>query len=341
MKRFLFALIPVAAACAITGCSHSGGEPTAGAAEHAAEPESRVKHGTNGEVVITLDAATQKVMGLETVSLVTTQMSAQVKGFGRVLDPAPLMDLMVELGKAHLEFDASHAELERMKVLKQQNNVSEKTFQAAENTYQQNMGSVWAVRLKIQSSWGAKLAEMTGPIVVPVGTARKWDATLDQVLDARNVLVRVDLSAGEHLEWPPGSARLVPLGEGALPIAAWFFDTARTVDPQTQGQGLLFLVATNRPKLLPGKAVTAYMETADAPAAGVIVPRSAVVRFNGATWVYLQTGDDTFERVEVALDRPLDVGWFVAKGLKADAKIVTVGAQQLLSEELKGQGGEE
>jgi len=45
--------------------------------------------------------------------------------------------------------------------------------------------------------------------------------------------------------------------------------------------------------------------------------------------------------VEVALDRPLEDGWFVGSGLKADAKVVTPGAQQLLSEELKGQGGEE
>ena len=88
-----------------------------------------------------------------------------------------------------------------------------------------------------------------------------------------------------------------------------------------------------------GATVTGFLKLSGEAKAGVTVPRSAVVRSNGATWVYLQTGDDTFERVEVALDHPLDDGWFVAKGLKAETKVVVVGAQQLLSEELKGQGG--
>jgi hypothetical protein len=70
----------------------------------------------------------------------------------------------------------------------------------------------------------------------------------------------------------------------------------------------------------------------------VAVPRSAVLRFNGATWVYRQTSDETFERLEVALDRPLENGWFVREGLKPGEKLVTVGAQQILSEELKGAG---
>ena len=67
------------------------------------------------------------------------------------------------------------------------------------------------------------------------------------------------------------------------------------------------------------------------------MPRETVVRFNGTTWVYVQTGDDTFQRTEAKLDRPLDKGWFVREGLKPQARVVSVGAQQLLSEELKGQ----
>ena len=61
------------------------------------------------------------------------------------------------------------------------------------------------------------------------------------------------------------------------------------------------------------------------------------MRFNGGTWVYLQNSADQFERREVQLDSPLPNGWFVTSGLKPQDKIVTTGAQQLLSEELKGQ----
>jgi hypothetical protein len=69
------------------------------------------------------------------------------------------------------------------------------------------------------------------------------------------------------------------------------------------------------------------------------VPHNAVLRFNGATWIYLQTGGDKFQREEVALETPVEGGWFVREGLKPQQKVVTVGAQQLLSEELKGQIG--
>ena len=72
----------------------------------------------------------------------------------------------------------------------------------------------------------------------------------------------------------------------------------------------------------------------------MVVPRNAVLRFNGATWVYLQTGGDTFQRTEVALEQPLENGWFVRQGMKAGDKVAVGGAQQLLSEELKGQLGE-
>jgi multidrug efflux pump subunit AcrA (membrane-fusion protein) len=128
------------------------------------------------------------------------------------------------------------------------------------------------------------------------------------------------------------------LGDDTVPVQAEYFDTARTVDPQTQHRGLLFLTGTDIAKLAPGMALAAYVGTGGAPATGVVVPRSAVVRFDGASWVYLQAGEDTFVRREVALDRPLTDGWFVGGDLQAGVKVVVTGAQQLLSEEWKGRG---
>jgi hypothetical protein len=67
-----------------------------------------------------------------------------------------------------------------------------------------------------------------------------------------------------------------------------------------------------------------------------------VVRTEGAGWVYvLNSAGDAFTRVEVALDRPAEAGWFVTRGLSAGQYVVVTGAQQLLSIELKGAGGGE
>ena len=336
MKRsFIMVAIAVAAAT-ITGCSHQSGDTPA---EKSAEPESRVNRGTNGEVVITLDAATQKVMGLQVVALAAKELSPEVKAFGRVIDPAPLGDLLMELGRAELTYDNTHRELERMKVLRKDNNTSERAFETTEAQYRLDLAAMSAIKFKIQRTWGGKLAELTGPMVVPVGTERSPDRLPFDIVDARNsFLVRVDLPAGETLKEKPGNARLVGLANGAIPVEARFFDFAPTIEPQTQAQGLLFLVTTNSSALVPGMAVTAFVKTDQPPENGVIVPRSAIVRFNGATWIYLQTGDDTFQRVAVTLDRPIADGWFVREGLKPEGKVVTVGAQIILSTEMSAAG---
>src|SRR4051812_45979646 len=55
----------LAFATLLAGCSHKAPEKAAEAPIEKA-PESRVKHGTNDEVIVTLDADTQKLMGLQT-----------------------------------------------------------------------------------------------------------------------------------------------------------------------------------------------------------------------------------------------------------------------------------
>ncbi len=329
MIRNICAVVILAVA-SVTGCSHSGGEPPAATTEKSAEPESRVKHGTNGEVVITLDSETQKVMGLQVAALAATELSPELKGFGRVLDPAALGATVADVLSARATAGVSQKEFTRLKALAEQNNASPRALEAAEAAAQRDAALVESVRLKLLASTGKAIA------------GREDLAGLVQSLaSGDSALVRIDLPAGENLDAPPVSARLVATGDDSKPVEAQFISVPSGVDPQTQGRGYLFLVETNQSRLVAGAAVSGFLKLSGAAQLGVTVPRSAVVRFNGATWVYFQTGDDTFERVEVALDSPLADGWFVAKGLKAETKVVTVGAQQLLSEELKGQGSGE
>jgi len=339
VKRMFLRVVFVSVVRVMAGCSHSAEEKSVEApAERAAE--SRVSHGSNGETVITLDAETRKSMGLQTASIAATELTPEVKGFGRIVDPTPLAEMLLELRKAQLAFDNSHQELERMKVLRKDNNTSERAFQTAEATCLQNQADVSTVYFKIQKNYGGKVADLVGPMVVPPGTERKPNPLLGELGDAREVfLVRVDVPESEVLKAAPAGARIVGLREGALPVRGEFFGEVPTVDPQTQAHGYFFLVSTNQPKLTPGMAVTAFIQTEGQALSGVVVPRDAVVRFNGATWIYLQTGDDKFQREGVAVETPIEGGWFVRDGLKPQDKVVIVGAQQLLSEELKGQIG--
>jgi len=152
-----------------------------------------------------------------------------------------------------------------------------------------------------------------------------------------SALVLVQVPAGEALSTMPTGVRLYTLGNETNPIPADLLGPAPAVDPQMQGQSFLCLISSNSARLVPGAAVTCLLSLPGEPRPGALLPREGVVRFNGGTWVYLQNSADQFERREVQLDSPLPNGWFVTSGLKPQDKIVTTGAQQLLSEELKGQ----
>jgi len=156
-----------------------------------------------------------------------------------------------------------------------------------------------------------------------------------QALTMQNaVLVRIDLPAGESLPAPPNGARISTLSGNS--VEAEFLGTASNVDPQTLGRGFIFIIKSNASGLLPGEAITGYIRVAGEPLAGVIVPSQAVIRTEGAGWVYLMnSGSDAFTRTAVALDHPADGGWFVTKDVTTNDYVVVTGAQTLLSEELK------
>jgi hypothetical protein len=76
---------------------------------------------------------------------------------------------------------------------------------------------------------------------------------------------------------------------------------------------------------------------------GVVIPASAVIWAEGKAWVYAQVSSDQFTRRFVPTDVPVDNGFFVGEGFPSGDRVVIVGAQALLSEEmlLHGQGGGE
>ena len=332
MKRNFLPAIGAAAVAAVlvVGCREASKEPPPGAPhEKAAEAESRVKRGTNGEVIITLDSETQKVMGLQTAPLSAASLSPETNGYGHVLDPAPLSSLVAELVSARATTEASQKELERLKVLAAQNNASVRSVQTAEAASLRDQVSVELARQHLLTAWGKAIADRADLL-----------ALVQSLAAAEFALVRIDLPAGDVLKAQPAGARLFALADESSLVAAEYVGPAPAVDTQMQGQGFLFLAKSGQSRFAPGAAVTGFLQLPGATQLGVVLPRNALVRFNGATWVYLQTANDTFQRTEAILERSLDAGWFVREGLKAGDKVVVVGAQQLLSEELKGQIGE-
>jgi hypothetical protein len=307
-------------------CSqHDPESAKAGAKQKPAEPESRVKQSTNGTVVVTVDGATQRLIDLQTAAIVPARLAPEIKAYGRVLDAASLGPLNAELVSAQADHQAAHKELERVKALAAQSNASQRALETATAAAAKAQAQLDSVRARLASTWGSAIAGRD-----------ELNSFVQRLSTLADALVEVEIPAGEGLLTTPKTARLVTLTDPTRPLSAQWLGPAPSVDPQMQGRGFLFLVSPNSTRLAPGAAVSAFLELPGEGESGVAVPAGAILRFNGVTWVYRQAGSGTFERVEVALRQPLDQGWFVRNSLQPQDKVVVVGAQQLLSEELKG-----
>jgi len=285
--------------------------------------KSRLKRSPNGETIVAFDAETQKRIGLKVESPAATQWQPELNGYGRVLDPAPLAALMTDLAQAQVAAETSRREFERLRTLAAGNNASARALQAADATATRDRLLAESLRTRTMLEWGKAIPERDDP-----------PAFVKSLTTGERTLVRVDLPGGERRSSAPLSARLVPLGDNGQPVTGEFFDTAPAVDPQTQGQGFLFLIAGRPPGFSPNAAVTGYLKIAGEPLSGVIVPGPAVIRHEGRAWVYLQTGEQEFTRREILLDRPAENGWFLASGVTDKDRIVVNGAQAILSGEL-------
>jgi hypothetical protein len=312
---------------------HGADAPTPpGAAEAKSAKEEatgpRVARDAKGNVVIIVSGETQGKMGIQVTNPARAKLRPEVKGYGRVLDPAPLAALVTDLASAQAAQVASSNELARLRTLEGQGNASARALQTGEAAAIRDQIAVQAARDRLLLSWGQVVA------------GRKDAPTFIQSLTSlETVLARIDLPIGQDLKLPSG-ARIV--GSSGQTVEADFLGLAPAVDPQMQGRGFLFWVRSNAWRLSPGEALIGFLKVPGEPIDGVVIPREAVIRTEGAGWVYVldKAGGQSFTRTEVALDHPTEAGWLVTQGVTAEDRVVVNGAQELLSMELKGAGGD-
>ena len=296
---------------------------------HGEEHKEEKEHGeAHSPTEVKLSREMQASAGLQTAPLQTAEWKPEVKGFGRVLDPAPMVTGLFDIDAAQAALTASSKEHARIAVLFGQNqNASLQALETAEAAMKRDQLLLASARARFVTVWGRNLA------------ARNDLPALAQSLTSlQAALIRIDLTPGQSWE-PTPTARVAALMAADKLSEAEFVGAAPSADPQTQGLAFLFLLRTNAPA--PGTAMTGFLSSSGAAESGWRLPQSALVRHEGSVWFYTQTGDETFERQMIKLERRLAEGWFVAEGVEATNKLVVIGAQMLLSEQLKGAGGGE
>ena len=133
---------------------HAGPEAKPEEKKEEKKEVSFVQHGTNGETFLKLDKDTQTRMGLKTAPLAAATLKPEVKGYGRVLDPAPLAALLVEKANAQAALEASTKEFERLKTLAQTQNASARALETAEAAMKRDMVALDSVQPRIVMGWG-------------------------------------------------------------------------------------------------------------------------------------------------------------------------------------------
>jgi hypothetical protein len=295
----------------------------------------------DGRTILTLDDATQRRLGIELATLGVAVARSQATFPAVVLSAEPLaryrasyVATQSELNKAQIRAGVARKEYERLKALSTpEQNVSKKALQSSEAAWQSDEADVRAARAQLELQ-DAALRQEWGDVIT------RWSAgnlpELEGILDRSHALVQLTIPAGA----PPVAPKEISLElAGGRRVAARLVSPFPRVDPRIQGSSFLYL-ASGRHELAPGLNLVAHYAVGGARK-GVLLPAPAVVWSEGQAWVYRQIAPGRFTRLPAATDLPVDGGYVALRGFSSGDKVVTTGAQDLLSEEilLHSQGG--
>jgi hypothetical protein len=273
---------------------------------------------------VQVSADVQHRLGVVTQKLAVARQSTEIDAFAKVLDPAPLAQSDSDLNTAEAVAVASAAQARRSQALHAADgSIAAKDVEAAVSQARQDALKVISLRRQLALAWGP-------------GVARLSDAARGRLVRAlvagSAALVHVDT----HNNDGQTGARFVKVDVGDGSLRGVVIGPARQAEPRLQSSGLIVEVTGAQAMLLSvGLTQSAHIESST-PQSGVVLPRTAVVRFRGADWVYVRTGPTTFERRLAQGPVAEDDGLFVAQGFASGDELVVQGAQALFAAEENG-----
>jgi len=270
----------------------------------------------NGEPTITLDDETQKKIGIATTRVTAATTTDELQAFGDVVDVKELADLVNQSAAARAQQQQAQSkaafderELQRLRMLNADNkNVSDRAVQDAAAAVAADNAASAAAAVAMQGAHAA-IAQRFGAAVAD------RESLIHDLIATRAVLIELAIPANVV---PPSNVSI----EGST---ATLLSAAPRVDPKLQGRSFFYVASGAR--LSAGMNVVARIATARGVSRAV-VPPEAIVSWEGRSWAYVRRAATKFARID-------------AGAVKAGDEVVTAGAQQLLSEEMRSQLHEE
>lgn len=271
--------------------------------------------------LLNLEPEVQRRLGVATLTLTAQQHSQQVAAFAKVLDPGPLAQLQSDLDTATAAAAASGAEARRARALSPGNvAMSAKDAEAAISQARQDATKVALLRRQLGLQWGPGLARMSDV---------RRRALVTALSQGRAALVQVDTPDSQG----QAGARAVEIDIGSGTVRAPVIGPSRTAEPRLQSSGLIALVTGREAVLFSVGLTQSARINQPTRQTGVLLPRAALVRYEGLDWAYVRRGPGQFERRQVQDPTPEKDGDFVAQGFRAGEAVVVQGVAGLFAAE--------
>ena len=210
------------------------------------------------------------------------------------------------------------------------------TLAAAKARAQADAQSIAAIAQQLKAKTGGFLplpiyqSGVITQVLAHPGEAVAAAQPLLQIEDFHTLLASVALPAADS-----GSVALdTAIRVRVLGHKHWLSGKPMTLGPQadrqTRGLSVLYLIS-NAGTLRPGMAITAKVPKAAKAVPMVIIPRTAVIWWRGERWVFIARGGGVFALHELINPQSVPAGYAVTNGSLPAQRIVSQGAQLLLT----------
>lgn len=267
------------------------------------------------------DPALRQRLGIVVAPLAAWSGAQQAGGFAKGLDAGALAAIVAEIDSARATAAASQAEATRLDALYHNDvSASRRALEAARAQAAADLARLRLARQRVGLEYGPGLASLgDAGLHQLVSRIAAGDAALIRI-DVPGVLLATGTSVQVHA--------------GDLVASARVLGAAAAADSKLQSAGVLAVVTGPAVRQVLAGRVLTVQAASGGSVSGVLVPRDAIVRYQGQMWVFRQEGGK-FEREALIDPQPVEAGWLVRGGLKPGETVVIHGGAGLLALETR------
>ncbi|KKW93306.1 efflux RND transporter periplasmic adaptor subunit [Sphingobium chungbukense] len=274
--------------------------------------------------MVMLDRAGAARAGIRLVTLAPSRAPAIRRGFARALDISALAAIEAEIVSARAALAASQADYARQHALaSDEQSASVHAVEIARAQALADQARLTAAIRRIELEYGPALAR---------GSPQALDQTVRSLADGETSLIRVDFTDGT-----PPDGTVVQVGEGPGAAHVRLIGAAANADLHLQSAGALAIVRGPLARELGTGRVLPVSMAGSAGESGTLVPRDALLRYQGSLWVYRLEPGGGYRRVELTGARPQAGGWFAPSGVRPGDRVAIGGPAVLLFMERGGE----